>query len=52
MNYEVHSSLDNSNWVHKNGFFVGNCHLLLKKNFKLLEKTLALIEVNDVGKLA
>ncbi len=41
MNYEIHSSLDNSNWVHKNGFFVGNCHLPLKKNFELLEKTLA-----------
>lgn len=47
MDYEVHSSLDNSNWVHQNGFFVGNCHSPLKNNFEHLEKTLALIEIND-----
>ena len=50
MDYEVHSSLDNSEWVHKNGFFVGNCHLPLKKNFEALEKVLALIEINDAEK--
>ena len=41
MDYKIRASLGNSDWVHKNGFMVGDCHLPLEKNFETLEKLLA-----------
>ena len=41
MDYKVHASLGNSDWVHKNGFMVWNSLLSLEKNIVTLEKLLA-----------
>ena len=41
MDYEIHTPLNNSECVHKNGFLVGNCHLPLEDQLETLEKVLA-----------
>lgn len=38
--YEIHNTLDNSNHLHFNGFFVGNSHLDLTKELNFLKKIL------------
>ncbi len=40
MDYEVFASLENADYVHSNGFLVGNCHLPLENHFETLEKVL------------
>ncbi len=38
--YEVHKELKNANYIHDNGFFVGNSHKNLSKNINFLKKIL------------
>ena len=38
--YEVHQELTNANYLHENGFFVGNGHTCLRNELKLLLNTL------------
>ena len=40
-NYEVHKELNNANYLHDNGFFVGNSHKDLSKNILFLNKLLS-----------
>ncbi len=39
--YEVHEELKNANYLHDNGFFVGNSHKNLTKNINLLKDILS-----------
>ena len=39
--YEVHKELKNANYLHDNGFFVGNSHENLTKNINLLRDILS-----------
>ena len=39
-NYDVHNELKNANYLHDNGFFVGNSHKNLTKNICFLRKLL------------
>ena len=39
--YEVHEELNNANYLHDNGFFVGNSHKDLSKNILFLNKLLS-----------
>ena len=39
-NYEIHKTLDNSNHLHYNGFFIGNSHLDLTEELNYLNKIL------------
>ncbi|MDB9979516.1 DegT/DnrJ/EryC1/StrS family aminotransferase [Candidatus Pelagibacter sp.] len=39
--YEVHEELKNANYLHDNGFFVGNSHKCLSKNINFLSKILS-----------
>ncbi len=39
-NYEVHEKLKNANYIHDNGFFVGNSHRNLTKNINFLNDVL------------
>ena len=39
-NYEVHEKLKNANYIHDNGFFVGNSHRNLTKNINFLNEVL------------
>jgi len=39
-NYEIHGELKNANYLHENGFFIGNSQVDLTKEIKLLEKVL------------
>ena len=40
-NYEVHEELKNANYLHDNGFFVGNSHKNLSKSIYFLSKLLS-----------
>ena len=40
-NYEVHKELNNANYLHDNGFFVGNSHKNLSKNIYFLSELLS-----------
>ena len=40
-NYSIHENLKNSNLLHENGFFIGNHHYNLYKEFQLLEDVLS-----------
>ena len=40
-NYEVHEELKNANYLHDNGFFVGNSHKNLSKSINFLSKLLS-----------
>ena len=39
--YEVHEELKNANYLHDNGFFVGNSHKCLSKNINFLSQILS-----------
>ena len=39
--YEVHEKLKNANYLHDNGFFVGNSHKCLSKNINFLSQILS-----------
>ena len=40
-NYEIHKTLDNSDYLHFNGFFLGNSHLDLTKELNYLKEVLS-----------
>ena len=40
-NYKVHHGLKNADYLHDNGFFVGNSHKNLTKNLKFLKDILS-----------
>ena len=39
--YEVHKELNNANYLHDNGFFVGNSHKCLSKSINFLSEILS-----------
>ncbi len=40
IDYEIYGDLDNADFIHENGIFIGNHHLDLEQGFKELRKTL------------
>ncbi len=40
--YEVHQELKNADYLHENGFFVGNSQINLKKEITILYKIISL----------